>query len=115
VWLKKYFYVLRPILAVQWIEQGLGVVPTKFDELVEELIKEPDLKKDIDQLIHLKRLGDELDYGPRIDSISDFINVELQRFEDYKVDLDKHSATINKLDELFLSALEEVWGWNNKK
>ena len=62
VWLKKYFYVLRPILAVQWIEQGLGVVPTEFDALVVKLIREPDLKKDIDQLIHLKRLGDELDY-----------------------------------------------------
>ena len=114
VWLKKYFYVLRPILAVQWIEKGFGVVPTEFDELVEELIKEPGLKKDIDQLIQMKRLGDELDYGPRIDSISDFINEELQRFEDYKVDPEKHSAAINKLDELFLSALEEVWGWDKQ-
>jgi predicted nucleotidyltransferase len=27
VWVKKYFYVLRPLLAVRWIEQGRGPVP----------------------------------------------------------------------------------------
>ena len=30
VWVKKYFYVLRPILAIKWIEQGYGVAPTSF-------------------------------------------------------------------------------------
>lgn len=108
--LKKYFYVLRPILAVHWIERGLGVVPTEFDKLVEELIDEPGMKKDIEQLIRMKRTGHELDYGPRIKSISDFIDDELTRFENYEIDLEKHSASIDKLDELFLSALVEVWG-----
>ena len=37
IWLKKYFYVLRPLLAVLWIERGLGVVPTEFCSLVEEI------------------------------------------------------------------------------
>jgi predicted nucleotidyltransferase len=40
VWTKKYFYVLRPLLAVQWIERGLGVVPTEFQRLVDELMGE---------------------------------------------------------------------------
>ena len=26
VWVKKYFYVLRPLLACRWIEAGLGVL-----------------------------------------------------------------------------------------
>ena len=30
VWGKKYFYVLRPVLAMNWIEQDLGVAPTDF-------------------------------------------------------------------------------------
>lgn len=110
VWLKKYFYVLRPILAVQWIEKGFGVVPTEFDKLVERLVFKPGLKRDIDELINAKRMGDELDYGPRIESISQFIDKELKRFENYKVDLEKYNAPIEILDELFLSALEEVWG-----
>jgi predicted nucleotidyltransferase len=28
VWRKKYFYVLRPLLAMRWIERGLGPVPS---------------------------------------------------------------------------------------
>jgi predicted nucleotidyltransferase len=109
VWLKKYFYVLRPILAVNWIENELGVVPTEFDALVEKLVIEPALKQAIDELIQAKRDGKELDYGPRIAPISEFIEQELERFENYKIDIDKVSAPIEKLDEFFLQALDEVW------
>jgi predicted nucleotidyltransferase len=38
VWIKKYFYVLRPILAINWIERDLGVVPTEFQVLVEQVV-----------------------------------------------------------------------------
>jgi len=114
VWLKKYFYALRPILAVNWIENELGVVPTEFKALVEKLVKEPKLKKAIDALVQAKRDGEELDYGPRIDPISDFIEQELERFENYEVEYERVLAPIEKLDELFLSALGEVWGSSEK-
>ncbi|MCV5434156.1 nucleotidyltransferase domain-containing protein, partial [Escherichia coli] len=32
--LKKYFYVLRPLLAVRWVEAGKGVPPMRFAELL---------------------------------------------------------------------------------
>ena len=111
VWLKKYFYVLRPILAVQWIEQGMGIVPTEFDVLVDRLVTDTKLKKEIDALIQAKRKGEELDYGPRITPISDFLEKELERFEQYKPDLEKGSAPIGKLDKIFFSALKEVWAY----
>ncbi len=44
VWVKKYFYVLRPILAMNWIEKELGVVPTDFNVLVEKLVTEPEVE-----------------------------------------------------------------------
>jgi predicted nucleotidyltransferase len=114
VWLKKYFYVLRPILAVNWIENEFGVVPTEFDALVEKLVKEPKLKKTIDTLVQEKRDGEELDYGPRIDTISEFIEQELERFENFQVEYDKVSAPVEKLNELFLNALGEVWGLGDR-
>ncbi|MFN2197034.1 MAG: nucleotidyltransferase domain-containing protein, partial [Anaerolineales bacterium] len=110
VWLKKYFYVLRPILAVQWIERKLGVVPTEFEVLVDNLVSEPDLKLAIDALIQAKRDGEELDYGPRIDPISDFVEIELQRFENYEVENKTALPPADKLDQLFIEALDEVWG-----
>src|SRR5207249_898044 len=32
VWRKKYFYVLRPLLAMLWLENGLGPVPIEFSK-----------------------------------------------------------------------------------
>lgn len=110
VWLKKYLYVLRPILAVQWIEAGYGVVPTEFEVLVDRLIMEPKLKRAIGSLIAAKRAGQELDRGPRIDPISDFIDHEMERFENRKFNYDKPPDPTEKLDELFVNALAEVWG-----
>ena len=111
VWLKKYFYVLRPILAVKWIEQGKGIVPTEFNVLVDRLVTDTMLKKGIDALIEAKRKGDELDYGPRIGSISEFLEQELDRFGKYQIDFEKHSAPIQELDKIFFSALKEVWAY----
>ena len=33
--LKKYFYVLRPLLAIRYIESGQGLPPVRFEELVD--------------------------------------------------------------------------------
>ena len=111
VWRKKYLYVLRPILAVQWIERGYGVVPTEFEVLVKKLVIDPRLMNAIETLVQAKRDGKELDYGPRIDLLNEFIEQELERFKDYKVKHKKQTAPIEKLDELFISALVEAWGF----
>ena len=37
VWVKKYFYVLRPLLACLWIEAGNGAVPMEFATLAESV------------------------------------------------------------------------------
>ena len=111
VWRKKYFYALRPILAVQWIEKGYGVVPTEFEVLVKKLVTEPGLKDAIETLVQAKRDGEELDYGPRIDVLNEFIEQQLERFKHYEIKYQKQRAPIEKLDELFIRALVEVWGF----
>ena len=111
VWLKKYFYILRPILAVKWIEEGLGIVPTEFQVLVDRLVNDPGLKSAINDLIKAKQAGEELDRGPRIDSIAEFIEQELARFENHHFDYGKPPDPIGKLDKLFINTLEEVWGF----
>ncbi len=57
--IKKYFYVLRPLLAVNWIEQGRGVVPTEFDALVDRIVTSSTLRSEIEKLVAAKRLGEE--------------------------------------------------------
>lgn len=77
--LKKYFYVLRPMLACRWIEQKRGPVPMEFQTLVDELVQEPLVRIHIAVLVARKRAGEELDRGHRNPIISNFIEKELAR------------------------------------
>ncbi len=109
VWVKKYFYVLRPLLAIQWIEQGYGVAPTAFGTLVERLITSPTLKTAIDALIEQKRAGTELGEGPRIPAISDFIEAEIARHEAQEARYKTNAPPYEVLDGLFRETLGDVW------
>jgi predicted nucleotidyltransferase len=109
VWLKKYFYVLRPILAIQWIEQDYGVAPTAFGVLLARIVPPGALKTEIEKLIELKRNGAELDSGPRIPVISDFIDAELARLEANREKYHSTPAPYEALDSIFQRALADVW------
>ena len=110
VWIKKYFYVLRPILACRWIEQGLGPVPTEFSILVDKIVPENKLKRAINNLINEKRKGIELYWGSKIPEISEFIDIEINRLKDILHTLKRRSrADTERLNDVFRSALLEVW------
>jgi len=103
--IKKYFYVLRPILAMQWIEKNRGVVPMQFDILVNELVTDPELRAAIQKLIGDKRKGFENAYLPRIDVISHFIETELTRFKNKAQAQLRADADFSLLNIFFISVL----------
>ena len=109
VWVKKYFYVLRPILAMKWIEEGFGIVPTDFNVTLEKLALTADLKEAVRRLLESKRSGNELDKGERIPAISNFIESELERWENSKIPKSVVAPIGNKLDQLFRDSIKEVW------
>jgi predicted nucleotidyltransferase len=110
VWLKKYFYVLRPLLAVRWIEQGRGVVPMLFSRLLETVTDQPQLAKEVDALLQRKMAGEELEEGPLIPPIQDFINNELSRLEELRVDHARKQIDRDDLNRVFRDCLALVWG-----
>lgn len=57
VWVKKYFYVLRPILAMRWIEEGNEIVPTDFNVPLEKLALDAEFKEAVSALLESKRSG----------------------------------------------------------
>jgi predicted nucleotidyltransferase len=107
--LKKYFYVLRPVLACIWIEQGFGVVPMEFEILVDRLVTNPNLRKAIDRLLHMKRSGDELDEGNRIDEISSFLDQQISRLSEIR-NAKNEAKDPNTLDAVFTQMLIETYG-----
>lgn len=104
VWVKKYLYVLRPILACMWIEQDLGLVPTEFDKLVDRIVTEAEVRSAIEDLLARKKAGTESDRGPRIPALSAFIDQQLARLsaEHARPAITRDPA---RLDEVFRQAL----------
>jgi predicted nucleotidyltransferase len=81
VWMKNYLYVLRPLLACRWIEDGLGPVPMLFDHLVVSVVEDADVRAAIGNLVARERAGDELDRAPKVEVLNRFIAEELGRLE----------------------------------
>ncbi|MGO4780866.1 nucleotidyltransferase domain-containing protein, partial [Lysobacter sp. 2RAB21] len=78
---KKYLYVLRPVLACQWIEREDGAPPMAFEDLLERLLPQGPVREAIDALLVRKRLSAEVAAGPRIAAISDFLEAEIERMQ----------------------------------
>lgn len=101
VWTKKYFYVLRPLMAVIWMEQGLGVVPTDFNIIIDKIFISDKIKNEIRKLIALKLEGDEMRHGKRNEVLSDFIEFEMSRLLKIPLKYPKPKISADKLDDLF--------------
>lgn len=115
VWRKKYLYVLRPLLATRWIRQGLGPVPIEFDRVVSATVPEGPLRQAIEQFIEDKRTGRELDRGPRIALLSEFIEREVQALAQEPPTKQSGAASVETLNQLFRDVLFELWPqWPSK-
>ncbi|TAG06339.1 MAG: nucleotidyltransferase domain-containing protein [Betaproteobacteria bacterium] len=79
---KRYFYVLRPLLAARWIREGRGVPPMRFAELANGLIPEGPLADEINALLAIKMQANESATSARWPLIHDYIAAELDLPDD---------------------------------
>jgi len=107
---KHYLYVLRPILAAKWLEQGLGLVPMEFEVLVNRLIDSAEFQATIKQLIAAKRQGTESDHIPRLPVVDTFIAQEFARLEHEVIIKGGRQFPMDELNALFRKSLQEIWG-----
>jgi len=107
---KKYFYVLRPVLACQWIVKTNTMAPMEFDHLLATQIDDKRLKESIDELVKRKKSGDELDQEPKITVINDYLEERITFFEEQVKSFGPIIAPdTGKLDLLFRETLREAW------
>ena len=109
--LKKYFYVLRPLFAIRYIEQGLGVPPVPFDELA-AAVAPAHLHDAMDRLLALKRSSGEMGLGDPIPAIGAFIETELARHGEGfsgagRPELNEGHAIRLELNEIFREAIRD--------
>ena len=99
---KKYFYVLRPLLACKWILRTNTPPPMLFSELKAAELRS-DLKEPVDNLLRIKMEVPELKLIPRVDIINDYIESELPKIlEEIKQHPEEHNQGYDKLNSLFL-------------
>lgn len=103
---KKYFYVLRPILACRWILEKESPPPMLFSELMERQL--PDRLKDtVRQLLELKVNSPEVKTIPKIGALNEYLEQRIAEVKEQIERLPKQAVQgWKELDELFLSLLE---------
>ena len=103
---KKYFYVLRPVLACRWILDKGTPPPMQFSELMDAEL-DPALLPDVNRLLDLKINAPEIKTIPKIESINRYLDssIEEVRSRIFRLPEDVNHGW-EELNQLFLSQLE---------
>jgi predicted nucleotidyltransferase len=78
---KKYFYVLRPLLACKWVELKNVAPPMEFEILLNELVTDEKVKSEVQILLERKRSGYEFAEEKKIECINEYIESSIEHFE----------------------------------
>lgn len=102
---KKYFYVLRPLLACKWIEKKACPPPVLFQALAESVLEE-DMKPVVEDLVKKKVEMLESDKGPRVERLNDYIVKSLAYYKQKAADMeDDRNKDWDALNRIFREML----------
>lgn len=105
---KKYLYVLRAILACQWILEKKSVPPVLFTSLMDEMLND-DLKQACLNLIEVKKVSEESDLIDRIPCFEEYINKQLECLDSQIEQLEtKEKKGWEPLNHCFLQILNQT-------
>ena len=107
VLLKKYLYVLRPLLACRWVMNNSAPPPVSFLKLCDAVLPK-ELEEDIARLLEVKRQMVEKSVSPRIKALDDFITDQLEQIETVLSVMPKEVPySWEKLNQLFAEIVME--------
>jgi len=99
---KKYFYVLRPILACLWIMNRRTPPPILFEDLCAAYLEES-VRPEVDRLLEVKRNMPEIGLIDRVEALHVYIDAKIALIEEFVAALPKEEQKDWKmLDEIFL-------------
>ena len=102
---KKYFYVLRPILACRWILEHGTPPPMRFIELAQAELPEY-LSDTVARLLELKMHAPEVKLIPKIDLLNTYFDRSMDEIQQQIEQYPKQPArSWEELNDVFLSAL----------
>lgn len=98
--IKKYFYVIRPLLAAKWIVNKKTQPPMLFSELIESELP-TELKPTINKLLEMKQNMPEMGLAPKIKLLDHFIDTEMKVVKKAADDEESVNQNWILLDEFF--------------
>jgi predicted nucleotidyltransferase len=108
--IKRYFYILRPILACMWIEENSTMPPMEFSKLMADQRLDCTLVNEINKLLEKKTSGLEIDIEPKSQVIIDFLGSKIDYYEQYLKSVRKEKTSdYEALNNLFRETLKDVW------
>lgn len=106
VLLKKYFYVIRPMLACRHILSEGTPPPMRFEELLYARM-DKEILPYVEKLLEAKKVTSELGLGPRVDVLNEYIDNSIQALKEQVSALpDAPKRGWEVLNALFLQSLE---------
>lgn len=102
---KKYFYVLRPVLACRWVLDKNTPPPMLFSELMEAELPEY-LCEDVGKLLELKMNFPEIQRIPRMEKINDYLDSSIAEIKSILKSMeDTENPGWQELNALFLQQI----------
>jgi len=109
--LKRYFYVLRPVMALRWLRMRPDArLPMNFQALMAGVDLSADIVEALESLLERKAETKELGVAPRIALLDNFITQELEGIGRIaKTHRGEASDVYDDADQIFREILQEVW------
>jgi predicted nucleotidyltransferase len=107
--LKKYFYVLRPLVNILWMMVKDDLIPMSFAETLEAVSVSAETRQTIRDLLGRKMAVSELGEGDRIPMIDCFIDQTIKAASDYCAAAPASTLDVNRLDHILQDTLREAW------
>lgn len=105
--IKKYFYVLRPLLAAKWTADKRSVPPMQFRPLLNQLDESIPVRQLMEELWVAKEQAKEGAYTPLQPDIQQFITEEMARLRELADAMESSPQDPKPLDQFFRQWLKD--------
>ena len=103
---KKYFYVIRPLLACRYIKDRMGPPPVLFADLINQELPQ-NIRFEIERLLEIKANMPEVGTGKRIDELNQFIENGLTVYKEYLENLsDDRKSSWDELNAIMIKMIK---------
>lgn len=105
--IKKYFYILRPLLAAMWAADRQTVPPMEFAKLLPQIENRAPLMDAVRRLLAEKELAVEGQMIPLVPVIQDFIFAEMERCKAVAAEFEGSNSDTEPLNRFFRAQLND--------